>query len=159
MDRHRNVKLPKAYLARMVVNQSIKRLNERKALQETYAGTWLPEPYITLEATDSPTIEYGLLFLLERLNPIRAMPYLFCVKSFNEEYSYIAELTGLTMDNCRQVLRRAHEKLDRKGHVAVDTQKHNALIESFLTGVINHDRSSLRTDPAQRHRALQRRRC
>jgi RNA polymerase sigma-70 factor (ECF subfamily) len=137
-----NVKLPKAYLARMVVNQSIKRLNERKALQETYAGTWLPEPYITLEATDLPTIEYGLLFLLERLNPIERAVFILR-ESFNEEYSYIAELTSLSMDNCRQVLRRAREKLERKAHVAVDTQKHTALIESFLTSVVNHDRSSL----------------
>jgi len=126
----------------MVVNQSIKRLNARKALQETYAGTWLPEPYITMEATDVPTIEYGLLFLLERLNPIERAVFILR-ESFNEEYSYIAELTGLSLDNCRQVLRRAHEKLDRKAPMAADAQKHNALIESFLTSIVNQDRSAL----------------
>jgi RNA polymerase sigma-70 factor (ECF subfamily) len=65
-----DVKEPKAYMARMVVNKSIKRLNELKAVREMYKGTWLPEPYITTEVPDSPTIEYGLLFLLERLNPV-----------------------------------------------------------------------------------------
>jgi RNA polymerase sigma-70 factor, ECF subfamily len=137
-----NVQQPKAYLARMVVNKSIKRLNERKLLQETYAGTWLPEPYITMEASDTPTIEYGLLFLLERLNPIERAVFILR-ESFNEEYTYIADLTGLSMDNCRQVLSRAHDKLDRKPTAPVDGPKHHAFIESFVTSISNGDRSSL----------------
>jgi RNA polymerase sigma-70 factor, ECF subfamily len=137
-----NVREPKAYMARMVVNQSIKRLNELKTLRETYTGPWLPEPYITLEATDSPTIEYGLLFLLERLNPIERAVFILR-ESFNEEYSYIASLTGLSTDNCRQTLHRSYDKLGRNPHNAVDTLKHNALIEAFLLSVINRDRTSL----------------
>jgi RNA polymerase sigma-70 factor, ECF subfamily len=137
-----NVREPKAYLARMVVNQSIKRLNELKTLRETYTGPWLPEPIITLEATDSPTIEYGLLFLLERLNPIERAVFILR-ESFNEDYSYIAELTGLSTDNCRQTLHRSYDKLDRKPNHAVDTLKHNALIEAFLLSVIQRDRTSL----------------
>jgi RNA polymerase sigma-70 factor (ECF subfamily) len=137
-----NVKQPKAYLGRMVVNQSIKRLNELKTVREAYTGTWLPEPYITFEATDSPTVEYGLLFLLERLNPIERAVFILR-ESFTEEYSYIAGLTGLSTDNCRQTLHRSYDKLDRKPNHAVDTIKHNALIEAFLLSVINKDRTSL----------------
>jgi RNA polymerase sigma-70 factor, ECF subfamily len=137
-----NVREPKAYLGRMVVNQSIKRLNELKTLRETYTGPWLPEPIITLEETASPTIEYGLLFLLERLNPIERAVFILR-ESFNEEYSYIAELTGLSTDNCRQTLHRSYDKLDRKPNHAVDTLKHNALIEAFLLSVIQRDRTSL----------------
>jgi RNA polymerase sigma-70 factor (ECF subfamily) len=137
-----NVREPKAYMARMVVNQSIKRLNELKTLRETYTGPWLPEPYITMEATDSPTIEYGLLFLLERLNPVERAVFILR-ESFNEEYSYIAALTGLSADNCRQTLHRSYDKLGRNPHNAVDTLKHNALIEAFLISVLNRDRTSL----------------
>jgi RNA polymerase sigma-70 factor (ECF subfamily) len=136
------VKEPKAYMGRMVVNKSIKRLNERKALREMYTGTWLPEPYITTEAPDSPTIEYGLLFLLERLNPVERAVFILR-ESFTEEYSYIAALTGLSMDNCRQTLHRAYEKLGRHPKLPVDTVKHTALIEAFLLSVLNQDRSSL----------------
>jgi RNA polymerase sigma-70 factor, ECF subfamily len=136
------VKEPKAYMARMIVNKSIKRLNERKALQETYTGTWLPEPYITTEVPDSPTIEYGLLFLLERLNPVERAVFILR-ESFTEDYSYIAELTGLSMDNCRQTLHRTYEKLGRNPKLPVDTVKHNALIEAFLFSMLNQDRSSL----------------
>ncbi|MVT09500.1 sigma factor [Chitinophaga tropicalis] len=137
-----DVKTPKAYMARMVVNKSIKRLNELKALRETYIGPWLPEPYITTTAADSPTIEYGLLFLLEQLNPVERAVFILR-ESFTEEYSYIAELTGLSMDNCRQTLHRTHEKLGRKSHIKVDTTRHSALIDAFLHSVVNHDRSSL----------------
>lgn len=137
-----DVKEPKAYLARMVVNKSIKRLNELKALRETYMGTWLPEPYITTDVPDSPTIEYGLLFLLERLNPVERAVFILR-ESFSEEYSYIAELTGLSMDNCRQTLHRAYGKLDRNPKLPVDTAKYQALIEAFLFSMVNQDRSSL----------------
>jgi len=137
-----NVREPKPYLGRMVVNKSIKRLNELKALRETYTGTWLPEPYITAEPTDTATIEYGLLFLLERLNPLERAVFILR-ESFTEEYSYIAELTGLSMDNCRQTLHRSYDKLGRKPHTPVDPSKHNALIEAFLLSVLKQDRSSL----------------
>jgi len=136
------VKEPKAYMARMVVNKCIKRLNELKSHREAYTGTWLPEPYITTELPDSPTIEYGLLFLLERLNPVERAVFILR-ESFTEEYSYIAELTGLSMDNCRQTLHRAYEKLGRNPKLPVDTEKHNALIEAFLLSLLNQDRSSL----------------
>ncbi|HEY8893783.1 MAG TPA: sigma-70 family RNA polymerase sigma factor [Niastella sp.] len=137
-----SVKEPKAYMARMVVNKCIKRLQELKVLRETYTGTWLPEPYITTEVPDSPTIEYGLLFLLERLNPVERAVFILR-ESFSEEYSYIAELTGLSTDNCRQTLHRTYEKLGRNPKLSVDTVKHNALIEAFLYSMLNQDRSSL----------------
>jgi RNA polymerase sigma-70 factor (ECF subfamily) len=137
-----NVRTAKAYMARMTVNKSIKRLNELKVLRATYTGTWLPEPYITFEATDIPTIEYGLLFLLERLNPVERAVFILR-ESFSEEYSYIADLTGISTDNCRQTLHRTYDKLDRSPHVPVDSSKHNDLIEAFVHSVLSKDRSSL----------------
>jgi RNA polymerase sigma-70 factor, ECF subfamily len=137
-----NVREPKAYMARMVVNKSIKRLNELKTVRATYTGPWLPEPYITTETLDVPTIEYGLLFLLERLNPIERAVFILR-ESFGEDYSYIAELTGLTTDNCRQTLHRTYDKLGRNPNFPVDTIKHNALTEAFLLSVLKKDRSSL----------------
>jgi len=136
------VKEPKAYMARMVVNKSIKRLNELKALRESYTGTWLPEPYITTEVPETPTIEYGLLFLLERLNPVERAVFILR-ESFSEEYDYIAELTGLSMENCRQTLHRTYDKLGRHPKFTVDTVKHTAFIEAFLLSMVKQDRSSL----------------
>lgn len=138
----REVKEPKAYLARMCVNKSIDRLNELKKLRENYKGTWLPEPYITLEADPTPSIEYGLLFLMERLNPLERAVFILR-EGFSEEYHFIAELTELSIDNCRQLLHRAHEKLERNKALPVDAVKQRLLTEAFLTALYQQDRSSL----------------
>jgi RNA polymerase sigma-70 factor (ECF subfamily) len=138
-----DVKSLKAYLGRMVVNQSINRLNELKATRESYTGFWLPEPYITLEANpEVPTIDYGLLMLLERLNPMERAVFILR-ESFSEKYDFIADLTGNSEENCRQLLHRAHEKLRSAFIKPAHTDKHRALTEAFLTALHQQDRSAL----------------
>lgn len=132
----------KAYLARMVVNQSIRRLEEIKKQRELYTGTWLPEPYITLEKDPGPTLEYGLLFLLERLNPIERAVFILR-ESFSEEYKDIAEVTGLSEDNCRQLLHRSKEKLERGITKNIDRDKQLQLTHAFLNALHSQNLSTL----------------
>lgn len=136
------VREPKAYLGRMAVNSSINRLNELKKHRESYIGPWLPEPYITLDPDPSPTIEYGLLFLLERLNPFERAVFILR-ESFLEEYTAIAELTGLSVDNCRQLLHRAHEKLGRFKNQTLEPASQRARTEAFLLALQHQDRQAL----------------
>jgi RNA polymerase sigma-70 factor (ECF subfamily) len=137
-----DVQTPKAYLARIVVNRSIDRLNELKKQRESYTGPWLPEPFITLDPDPAPTAEYGLLFLLERLNAVERAVFILR-ESFSEEYSTIAELMDLSADNCRQLLHRAHEKLGRSKKFPVDPARQRALTEAFLVALHSHDRAAL----------------
>ena len=139
-----HVREPKAYMARIAVNQSINRLSELRKLREDYIGTWLPEPYITLEPDPSPTVEYGMLFLLERLNPTERAVFILR-ESFSEEYHAIAAFTGLSVENCRQLLHRAHEKIGRNKVLAVDKEKQRALTEAFVIALQQQDRSALDT--------------
>ncbi|TSJ40079.1 sigma factor-like helix-turn-helix DNA-binding protein [Fluviicola chungangensis] len=132
----------KAYLARMAVNQSINRLKELQKSRENYVGMWLPEPYITLEPEPVPTLEYGMLFLLERLNPNERAVFILR-ESFSEDYQSIAESTGLSAENCRQLLHRAHEKLGRSKPLQVDPEKQRAFTIAFLTALHEQDRSEL----------------
>jgi len=138
----KEVREPKAYLGRMVMNRSVDRLNELKQQRENYKGYWLPEPYITLDPDATPTIEYGLLVLLERLNPSERAVFILR-ESFSEEYSAIAELTGFAPDHCRQLLHRAHEKLDRKPSQEVDPARRLELTEAFLVALHTRNLSSL----------------
>jgi RNA polymerase sigma-70 factor (ECF subfamily) len=138
----KDARAPKAYLARMVVNRSINRLNELNVQREHYKGYWLPEPYITFEQSTAPTIEYGLLVLLERLNASERAVFILR-ESFSEDYHTIADLTGLSVDNCRQLLHRAHEKLGRTATHPVDPSKRLALTEAFLYALHSRDLSSL----------------
>ena len=132
----------KAYLARIAVNQSINRLKELRKIRENYVGMWLPEPYITLEPEPVPTLEYGMLFLLERLNPNERTVFILR-ESFSEEYTSIAAITGLSAENCRQLLHRAHEKLGRSKPLQVDPEKQRAFTIAFLTALHGQDRSEL----------------
>jgi len=137
------VNTPKAYLGRVVVNQSINRLHELQKARENYVGLWLPEPYITLDPDPSPTVEYGMLFLLERLNPQERAVFILR-ESFSEEYDAIADITGLSAENCRQLLHRGHEKIGRnKVTRQVDPEKQSAFTHAFLIALHNQDRSEL----------------
>ncbi|RRA98145.1 sigma factor-like helix-turn-helix DNA-binding protein [Larkinella rosea] len=137
-----DVEQPKAYLGRMTVNKSIDRLQELKQQRESYIGPWLPEPYITLDADQPPTIEYGLLFLLERLNPIERAVFILR-ESFSEDYRTIAELTGFSAENCRQWLHRAHEKLGSHKTRPVEPAIQRTFTEAFLGALQHQDRESL----------------
>jgi RNA polymerase sigma-70 factor (ECF subfamily) len=138
----KEAKVAKAYLGRMVVNRSIDRLNALKMERENYTGFWLPEPYITMEQDTTPTIEYGLLVLLERLNPSERAVFILR-ESFSEEYETIAGLTGLSPDNCRQLLHRAHEKLERSVAKPVDPMQQRQLTEAFLYALQSRDVDAL----------------
>lgn len=138
----KEVREPKAYLGRMVLNRSIDRLNELKQQRENYKGHWLPEPYLTFEPDATPTVEYGLLVLLERLNPSERAVFILR-ESFSEEYHAIAELTGFSAEHCRQLLHRAHEKLERNSSHLVDPAKRLELTEAFLYALHSRDLNSL----------------
>ncbi|WP_080059351.1 sigma factor-like helix-turn-helix DNA-binding protein [Spirosoma aerolatum] len=133
---------PKAYLGRMTVNKSINRLQELKKQRESYTGPWLPEPYITLDEEQPPTIEYGLLFLMERLTPVERAVFIL-KESFSEDYRNIAELTGQSADNCRQLLHRARAKLTRVKPQPVEPATQRALTQAFLTALQQQDRHAL----------------
>lgn len=133
---------PKAYLARIAVNQSINRLNDFRRTRENYVGMWLPEPYITMEPEPVPTLEYGMLFLLERLNPNERAVFILR-ESFSEDYNSIAGITGLSAENCRQLLHRAHEKLGRNKPMQIEPEQQRKFTEAFLMALHGRDRSEL----------------
>lgn len=133
---------PKPYLGRMTVNKSIDRLTELKKQRENYVGPWLPEPYITLEEDPDPPMEYGMLFLLEKLNPFERAVFILR-EAFGEEYKNIAGFTGLTTDNCRQLLHRAHEKISRSPKSTVDPAAIRIMTEAFLNALHQGDRYAL----------------
>ena len=137
-----DVNEPKYYLGKMVVNKSINRLNELKKQRETYVGEWLPEPYITFEENSLPTIEYGLLFLLEKLNPVERAVFILR-ESFGEDYGFISEITGEKEENCRQILHRSHEKLQRNTNRSFDKTKQSELTQAFLMALHQQDQTVL----------------
>ena len=134
----------KAYLTRMVINTSIDKLNLLKKERELYKGLWMPEPILTDEKQqDEHTVEYALLFLLERLNPVERA--VFVLKEvLAVAYHEIAAMLDLTEDNCRQLFHRAKEKVRApKKKQEADIKKHAELTEAFLQAVYVNDYKKL----------------
>lgn len=109
----------RAYLITQVSRQCIDALR-RARYREGYAGPWLPEPLVDAAAHQACPSELthryqrfsqGMLWLMERLSPVqRAVLILRDVLDLG--YDQIAGIVDKSADNCRQIHRRAHQRLD-----------------------------------------------
>lgn len=137
----------KAYLARMVVNRALDRLEQRKREGATYIGPWLPEPIMTEsdESLSEDLLPFAVLCLLEQLNPIeRAV--LILRDAFAFEYAEIANFCNIREDNCRQIAHRAKERVKRPlRHPHTDDEQQKRLMHSFLEASFSGDIEALST--------------
>jgi RNA polymerase sigma-70 factor (ECF subfamily) len=130
------VKEVKTYLSRILINKAIDILGQLNKQREAYKGLWMPEPLLTQDnLQEQYTLEYALLFLLEKLNPYeRAVFVLKEVFSFSHQQ--IATALHITSENCRQLFHRAKEKVRSPGkHQEAHIHKQQELLEAFLQAV------------------------
>lgn len=105
---------PKAYLETIVSRLAIDRLRSARSRRESYTGPWLPEPVATGDSAPDQdleletTLSLGVLFLLERLNPVERAVFLLR-EVFEVGYERIAEIVDKSVVNCRQIAHRARE--------------------------------------------------
>ena len=114
---------PKAYLATVTTRLAISHLRSARVRRETYVGTWLPEPLVADElspaaapdpaerAEMSDSLSMAFLVLLESLSPTERAVFLLH-EVFGYGYAEIAEITGKSEPNCRQILVRARHHVD-----------------------------------------------
>jgi RNA polymerase sigma-70 factor (TIGR02957 family) len=107
---------PKAYLATTATRLALNHLRSARLHRESYVGTWLPEPVLTgpgpeehAEMADS--LSMAFLVLLESLSPTERAVFLLH-EVFGYEHKEIAEITGTSTANSRQVLARARRHVD-----------------------------------------------
>jgi len=111
---------PAAWLTAAVTNLCVTFLTSARVRRERYPGPWLPEPVLT-GADDGPlgpletaeqreSVSMALLMLCERLTaPERAV--LILHEAFGYRYREIAGILGRSEAACRQLRRRAAERL------------------------------------------------
>jgi RNA polymerase sigma-70 factor (ECF subfamily) len=140
-----DVQNTKSYLTRIVMNKAVDRLSHLKKQRENYPGPWLPEPYMTQpDGSSHDILPYAFLHLMEELNSVeRAVVIL--REAFDYSYENIAAICELSVDNCRQILHRAKQKLKRpvsnvgkKGEVA-----NEKILQEFLKACLSHDTTKL----------------
>jgi RNA polymerase sigma-70 factor (TIGR02957 family) len=143
---------PKAYLATVTTRLAIDALRSARTQRETYFGPWLPEPLVheytadvaeTAETAESLTMAF--LIMLEKLSPLERAVFLMR-EVFAYEYDEIARIVGKGQPNCRQLARRARNRIESgKPRFEVSREKHTTLAQRFFAACQDGDVDGLVT--------------
>jgi RNA polymerase sigma-70 factor, ECF subfamily len=147
---------PRRYLSRVVTRLAIDKLRQRKAARETYVGHWLPEPVPTapdrsaqpplgpVEAAEQrDSLSIAALHLLERLTPPERAVFVLHT-AFDVPYAEIAETLHRKPEDCRQLHRRATQRLaDRPRRLKVDLAAQRRLLAGFVAAAREGDTAQL----------------
>jgi RNA polymerase sigma-70 factor (ECF subfamily) len=98
------VRVPAAFLRRIVTRLCLDHLKSARVRRETYDGPWLPEPVIDEEPVEDVTLP--LMLALERLSPLERAAFLLH-DVFGESFEDIGVSIGRDAVTCRQLASRA----------------------------------------------------
>src|SRR5580693_4602595 len=141
---------PKAFLATVTTRLAISHLRSARVRREAYVGAWLPEPLIESSepgpaerAEMSDSLSMAFLVLLESLSPTERAVFLLH-EVFGYEYKEIAEITGKSEPNCRQILVRARHHVDEgKPRFETSREERDEVARRFFDAVEGGDLNSL----------------
>src|ERR1700685_2584435 len=149
------VTTPKAYLATVTTRLAISHLRSARVRREAYVGAWLPEPIVegglapatapdpAERAEMSDSLSMAFLVLLESLTPTERAVFLLH-EVFGYDYAEIAETTGKSEPNCRQILARARHHIDEgKPRFEASREQRNEVARRFFDAVNGGDLNSL----------------
>ena len=133
-----DVRDPRAYLMTTVIHLCMDRRTSAQAQRETYPGPWLPEPVATdmlgpLETAEQrDTVSYATLHMMERLTPPERAVFVLR-QAFEFGYDDIAPVVGSSAATCRQLHRRALDKLEGgRDRFTPDRTEHARLLTAFV---------------------------
>lgn len=134
-----------AYLIKSVINQSInlKKKNDRERQQKIT----LPEPIITNQGENKIELDeilnYSMLVLLDTLNT-KERAFFLLREAFDYEHDEIAERLEISIDNSRQLLKRAKKKLKlRKPNIITSSKKDRKYLEKYVETIRKGDVKTL----------------
>src|SRR5919108_3433884 len=116
-DRQR-IKVPEAWLTKVVTNLCLDRLRSARARRERTVGAWLPEPLLDGDPMLGPadsfeqreSVSLAVLTLMERLSPLERAVYLLR-EAFSYSHAEIAEILDITESASQQHLHRARRRI------------------------------------------------
>ncbi|MGI5200433.1 sigma-70 family RNA polymerase sigma factor [Spirillospora sp. CA-108201] len=140
-DRQR-IKVPEAWLTKVVTNLCLDRLRSAQARRERTAGAWLPEPLLDGDPMLGPadtaeqreSVSLAVLTLMERLAPLERAVYLLR-EAFSYSHAEIAEILGITESASQQHLHRARQRVaaERRRGGEADPASARRIVKEFLT--------------------------
>jgi RNA polymerase sigma-70 factor (ECF subfamily) len=150
----KSVDSPKAFLTTIITRLCIDHLRSAKVRRETYIGPWLPEPLVTTvgspnipnaeeEISLSESLSMAFLILLESLSPTERAVYLLR-QIFEYDYRDIAAIVNKSEANCRQLLRRARQRIEAgKPRFDVPFRQQETLVTQFTEACLTGDLDGL----------------
>ncbi|MEU3095807.1 RNA polymerase sigma factor SigJ [Streptomyces sp. NPDC006967] len=147
------VRVPEAWLTKVLTNVCLNQLTSARARRETYVGQWLPEPLIAGDPMLGPadtaeqreSVSYAVLVLLERLAPNERAVYVLR-EAFDYPHREIAEILDLTEAASQQILHRAKQHIARgRPRTDIDEAAARRVVDEFLAAA-----ASGRTEPLVR---------
>ncbi|MEL6186038.1 MAG: sigma-70 family RNA polymerase sigma factor [Myxococcota bacterium] len=136
-----------AYLSTIVTRLCLDVLKSARVKREQYVGQWLPDMY--LEAGPEPLgalaheLSYGFMAMLERLTPEQRAVFVLRT-AFDMEYGSIAETLGTSAASCRQLMRKARERMEGPARFHADGAESQALAERFAEACNTQDAAALK---------------
>jgi RNA polymerase sigma-70 factor (TIGR02957 family) len=150
-----SITTPKAYLATVTTRLAISHLRSARVRREAYVGAWLPEPLVVDElapaaapdpaerAEMSDSLSMAFLILLESLTPTERAVFLLH-EVFSYDYREIAEITGKSEPNCRQIFARARQHVDQaKPRFEASREQRDEVARRFFEAVDGGDLNGL----------------
>ncbi|MFE6281034.1 sigma-70 family RNA polymerase sigma factor [Streptomyces sp. NPDC057877] len=139
----RRIRVPEAWLTKVVTNLCLDRLRSAYARRERTVGAWLPEPLLdgdpmlgpadTFEQRES--VSLAVLTLMERLSPFERAVYVLR-EAFSYSHAEIAEILDITESASQQHLHRARQRVTsarhRGGGDEVDPASARRIVAEFL---------------------------
>ena len=133
------IESPKAWLVAATTRLCIDQLRSARREREEYYGVWLPEPLMPVADTDpgqaaelADSLSMAFMLMLESLGATECAVFLLR-EVFAREYDEIAAIVGKSEANCRQIVRRAKERLEIKPKTPTPpTDQARKLVEEFL---------------------------
>jgi RNA polymerase sigma-70 factor (ECF subfamily) len=137
-----------AWLTAVLARVCLDMLRARRARQEHYVGSWLPEPIVSTEATEAdPEYEalladgvgLALLVVLESLAPPERLAFVLH-DMFAVPFNEIAAIAGTTPGAARQLASRARRRV--RGAALADepgVAEQRELVDAFLAASRNGD--------------------
>ncbi len=141
------IESPKAYLSAVATRLAIDELRSARRRRENYSGQWLPEPLLTDDGDDDPalaaeqsdSLSMAFLLLLERLGPVERAVFLLH-DVFGYEHREIAQIVDRTEANCRQLARRARQRVhEDRPRFDTSREERARLAERFFAAVGDGD--------------------
>ncbi len=141
----------RAWLTTVVARVCLDLLRARRARQEDYVGSWLPEPIVRVDADGDPenealladSVGIAMLVVLETLTPAERLAFVL-QDMFGVPFDEIAAILGRSSDAARQLASRARRRV--KGatpRTDPDLAQQRKVVDAFLAASRNGDFEAL----------------